>query len=255
LLKCTIMAFLACFECSLLPCIYLDAQYPRQQRPRPRRELIFITRVAYIPFSGFLKNWLGMKPCRLWKGSHRGSSRLCRCYQNRDARWDVISTQPRTGSNLPSSTTFSIFAFQTHRISIPCILTVPPCMAPPFPSIQSFFHAPPSENTTSSVDALSTEPGDGFTTDEVDAVLHPQINTSWTPAQDYEECDIASLVPGPHCVTFLGRIANFFDQATPSKKPKAAKGCMKLVVKDDTAALTVSSLSFPSHDQRGQADI
>lgn len=98
------------------------------------------------------------------------------------------------------------------------------------PSIQSFFTKPANPPTA---------PGDGFTPQEVDAVLHPAIDESWLPAQDYEECDIASLIPGPRCVTFQGRIANFYDQQTASKRPQAAKGCCKVVVKDDSGALTV----------------
>jgi hypothetical protein len=82
--------------------------------------------------------------------------------------------------------------------------------------------------------------GDGFTTDEVDAVLHPSIDNSWTPTQDYKESDIGTLDAGPKCVTFMGRIVNFYDQATPSKRPRAAQGYIKLIVADDTGALTVS---------------
>jgi len=38
----------------------------------------------------------------------------------------------------------------------------------------------------------------------------------------------------------MGRIVNFYDQTTTSKMPKAAKGCLKMIMKDDTGALTVS---------------
>lgn len=48
-----------------------------------------------------------------------------------------------------------------------------------------------------------------------------------------------SLNPGPGCVALEGRIVNFYDQATPSKMPQAAKGCLKLIMRDDTAALSV----------------
>lgn len=46
-------------------------------------------------------------------------------------------------------------------------------------------------------------------------------------------------MPGPGCVAFMGRVVNFYDQATLSKAPQAAKGCLKVVVKDDTGALMV----------------
>jgi hypothetical protein len=120
-------------------------------------------------------------------------------------------------------------------------------MAPQFPSIQSFFksskpstsqaHAQPAAPTQ----AHSKEPGDGFTKAEVDTVLHPVINESWIPAQEYEKLEIANLVPGPKCVSFQGRVTNFYDQNTLSKRPRAAKGCIKVIVKDDSGALTVSS--------------
>lgn len=82
----------------------------------------------------------------------------------------------------------------------------------------------------------------------MDVVLHPVIDESWVPVQEYEELEIANLVPGPKCVSFQGRVANFYDQNTPSKRPKAAKGYVKIVVKDDSGALTVSSSpsSLPS---------
>lgn len=125
-------------------------------------------------------------------------------------------------------------------------------MAPQSASIQSFFKS--SKPGTSLAHAQSVtpsqaqpkEPGDGFTEAEVEAVLHPVIDESWVPAQDYEEFEIASLIPGPKCVTIQGRVANFYDQNTPSKMPRAAKGCVKIIVKDDSGALTVSiSLAIP----------
>ena len=83
------------------------------------------------------------------------------------------------------------------------------------------------------------ETGDGFTRDEIDAVLHPP-SAQWTPMQEYEECDIGTLEACPKFVTFMGRIVNFYDMVKPSKRPQAAKGCLKLMVADDTGALTVS---------------
>lgn len=126
-------------------------------------------------------------------------------------------------------------------------------MAPRSASIQSFFKS--SKPATSlahaqTVTASQTqpkEPGDGFTAAEVEAVLHPIIDESWVPGQDYEEFEIANLVPGPKCVTIQGRVANFYDQNTPSKKPRAAKGCVKIIVKDGSGALTVSTKLLSSH--------
>ncbi|KAF2489649.1 hypothetical protein BU16DRAFT_575344 [Lophium mytilinum] len=116
-------------------------------------------------------------------------------------------------------------------------------MAPQFPSIQSFFQVKSSPNSKEhqppSSSPSTTPLGDGFSTEEVDAVLHPTIDSAWTPTQDYEELEIGDLDAGPRCVTFIGRIVNLYDQATPSKAPKAAKGCIKLIVADDSGALTV----------------
>jgi len=81
--------------------------------------------------------------------------------------------------------------------------------------------------------------GDGFTSAEVDAVLHPSVDNSWTPTEDYAEFAIADLALGPRGITFQDRIANSYDQRTLIKKPQAAKGCVKCVVKDNSGAVTV----------------
>jgi hypothetical protein len=115
-------------------------------------------------------------------------------------------------------------------------------MAAQYPSIQSFFTpTKPDSTTPNGVDEdASSFPGDGFTDAEIDAVLHPMPNDTWLPGQEYDQEDIISLIPGPRCVTFQGRVANFYDQPTPSKKPRSAKGCVKLIIKDDTRAITVN---------------
>lgn len=113
-------------------------------------------------------------------------------------------------------------------------------MAPQFPSIEQFFEKQSSQSPKKRARSSSPSQGrDGFTEAEVDAFLHPPANQTWSPPNEYEEIDIAALIPGPKCVTFVGRAANFYDQGTPSKKPRAAKGCVKIIVKDDTGALTV----------------
>ena len=65
------------------------------------------------------------------------------------------------------------------------------------------------------------------------------INEIWTPTQHYDDADIGTLVPGPQPITLTARIVNFFDQQTPSKAPQAAKGCFRMIMKDNTGALTV----------------
>lgn len=141
-------------------------------------------------------------------------------------------------------------------ISEPHIAAPNNTMPTQFPSIQSFFSSSPSKTTDqipSSSSRPSTsqllpstadteaDPGDGFTEEELAAVLQPS-SAQWSPSQDYEEADIGTLEPCPKFVTFTGRIVNFYDMAKPSKKPMAAKGCLKLMVADDTGALTVRTI-------------
>lgn len=114
-------------------------------------------------------------------------------------------------------------------------------MAPQVPSIQSFFQpeVPPLASHPRKQSAVcQADTGDGFTSSEVDATLHPTLQ-EWHPRSEYTETDIGSLVPGPGCVVLTGRVVNCFDQATPSKMPQAARGCLKIIVKDDTEAFAV----------------
>ena len=62
----------------------------------------------------------------------------------------------------------------------------------------------------------------------------------WHPQVEYQETEISSSIPGPGRVAITGRIANFFHLETSSKSPHAAKGCWKLIVKDDTGAIEVN---------------
>lgn len=82
---------------------------------------------------------------------------------------------------------------------------------------------------------------DGFSNEErrVDTRVQAVTNRSWVPQQDYDDIDIADIIPGPGCRTFMGRVVNLFDQPHASKKPLAAKGCMKMIIKDDTGAISV----------------
>ncbi|KAI9695113.1 MAG: hypothetical protein M1820_008881 [Bogoriella megaspora] len=112
-------------------------------------------------------------------------------------------------------------------------------MPSPFPSIQSFYEPssdPPSPPKRSSP---PPPPGDGFHDEDIESVLHPKADETWAPAVDYKESNIESLAAGPGCVTFQGRIVNLYDQPTPSKKPRAARGCLKIIVVDGTGSVTV----------------
>ncbi|KAF6232815.1 hypothetical protein HO173_009029 [Letharia columbiana] len=115
-------------------------------------------------------------------------------------------------------------------------------MAPQIASIQSFFQPEtPSAQKTQKPAPQHHRPsdtGDGFSSSEIEAALHPALH-KWQPRTTYNETDIGDLVPGPGCVALMGRIVNFHHIATPSKMPKAAQGCLKLTVKDDTGACSV----------------
>jgi hypothetical protein len=105
-------------------------------------------------------------------------------------------------------------------------------------SIQSFY-----QKEIPSVDSPDSAPkplipSDGFTSGEINDALHPML-PKWNPRGTYDETDIGSLQPGLGCVAVTGRIVNLFDLPTPSKRQHAAKGCYKLVIKDDTGAMTV----------------
>ncbi|KAK3715967.1 hypothetical protein LTR37_006697 [Vermiconidia calcicola] len=112
-------------------------------------------------------------------------------------------------------------------------------------SIQAFFSPTPipspikSSATTASPPASETAVGDGFTADEVREALRPKLAEPWHPPAEYADCEIRDLYPGPRAVTFMGRVANIYDVANAPKSPRAAKGCLKLCVKDDKAAITV----------------
>ncbi|MCJ1381859.1 hypothetical protein MMC17_004971 [Xylographa soralifera] len=112
-------------------------------------------------------------------------------------------------------------------------------MAPQFPSIQSFFEKeiPVKIDRTHASD-LQVAISSGFSEEEVQAALHPALHR-WSPRNEYEDSDISSLVPGPGCKVLQGRVVNFYQQQTLSKKPQAAKGCLKVVIKDDTGMLMV----------------
>lgn len=111
-------------------------------------------------------------------------------------------------------------------------------------SVQSYFTSSPTKNS------------DGFTAAEVQSVVQPDgAVITWTvcnsvsrssfadrhsqPTKDYEEATLASLEPGPRNLVVMGRVVNFYDVAKPSKRHKAAQGCIKIMLADDTGVLTV----------------
>ncbi|KAI9730849.1 MAG: hypothetical protein M1834_005567 [Cirrosporium novae-zelandiae] len=112
-------------------------------------------------------------------------------------------------------------------------------MAPKYPSIESFMHPRPSPQKTTSPSTLT--PGDGFTAEEIEMSLNP-TTLPWNPNQEYDDTDIIDLTSGWKNVTFMGRVVNFHSFPIPDRGPQSAKGCTKIVVKDDTGIIVVKLL-------------
>ena len=87
------------------------------------------------------------------------------------------------------------------------------------------------------------EVGDGFTSSEIQAAIHPSLH-KWQPRCEYKEISISKLTPGPGCVAVMGRIVNFYESISTSKAVNASRGSFKIIVKDDTGAFTVR-ISLP----------
>ncbi|KAL8810144.1 MAG: hypothetical protein Q9200_002814, partial [Gallowayella weberi] len=110
-------------------------------------------------------------------------------------------------------------------------------MAPQHPSIQSFFQPSPAGPVPDVTNA--DENVDELTTTEVKALLYSTPH-AWKPRLQYENCHIATLAPGPHCVCVMGRVVNLYDQPTStSRLPYPTKRCLHVLLKDDTGMIKV----------------
>lgn len=125
-----------------------------------------------------------------------------------------------------------------------------------YPSIQSFYEREVPKSTAKDLAATSAAiPGDGFTKYELSDALDP-LNRKWKPEQDYQELGIGDLVPGPKAVNFIGRVVNASTVYGRSQKQPKAGGWHYLILKDNTAAISVHitltrfrSLRLTSPDQ------
>jgi hypothetical protein len=109
----------------------------------------------------------------------------------------------------------------------------------PSSSIQSYFHSSSPSKSSPSKSRSSpskSSPGDGFTPEEL-VISTP--TTDWTPTLEYEECSIGALETGPRNLALMGRVVNMYDMPKPSKRPASAQGYIKLMLSDDTGAMTV----------------
>jgi hypothetical protein len=109
-------------------------------------------------------------------------------------------------------------------------------MSQSYPSVQSFYKREVQVDKVSALEIPTR--GDGFTEEELADALDP-LNRKWNPERDYQEFTIASLVTGPKAVTFIGRIVNFTTLFGHSPKQPRAAGWHYMLVKDDSAAISV----------------
>lgn len=116
-------------------------------------------------------------------------------------------------------------------------------MAPPYPSIQSFYKREVPKPDEEAEGPAPENIGDGFTEEELAEALDP-LTRRWNPEREYEELDIGQLSPGPKAVTFVGRVVNFNTVYGRSQKQPKASGWHYMVIKDDTASIS-ASVSFP----------
>jgi hypothetical protein len=112
--------------------------------------------------------------------------------------------------------------------------------------IEDFFHRPdgssPKRKRVDSVDEICGRLAPG------DLQVNPTAKTeAWKPKQTYETLLIGELEPGPKRVTFLARIVNIYDQPTAGRSPRAAKGCLKILAKDDTGCILVGIFKIPAY--------
>jgi len=84
-----------------------------------------------------------------------------------------------------------------------------------------------------------TQPENESTYSQSQTTVGSLNKQTWTPNSDYIRYEIADLLPGPGRICVSGRIANMFDLGYLHKMPYGAKGCLKLLVRDDTGVLTV----------------
>lgn len=103
-------------------------------------------------------------------------------------------------------------------------------------SIQSFF---PPQRSPAKQQTSSPSPGDGFTSTELNEALNPPVLEDWDPPREYTDTDIAELLPGPGRISFRGRIVGLWDVNAVHKMPRSARGYVKLIIRDDTGAITV----------------
>lgn len=111
-------------------------------------------------------------------------------------------------------------------------------------NIKAFFEHLPSPSRASRkpdnliLPATPVSIGDGFTEPELRSKDSPNSG-HWQPQHDYEDVSVGELSPGPRRVSFTARVVNLYHQNVQSKMRHSARGCLKVLVKDDSALILV----------------
>ncbi|KAL8841516.1 MAG: hypothetical protein Q9170_000899 [Blastenia crenularia] len=85
---------------------------------------------------------------------------------------------------------------------------------------------------------IPTAAGDGFTSDEVEATIRPTLHT-WTSPHHFEATQVNKLVSESKPVCLVGRLVNFYEPPAPKSMPYSAKGCLKVLMRDETGVMMI----------------
>ena len=172
--------------------------------------------------------------------------------------------RPRRQPSTPNSSTACLLSHQKSHLPSAsfsaCISMAPPlCL-----SIESYFEpktitsqgqgkppkSPPAWSPTNQPSSHTiSDTGDGFSAYELAKASEPEssleANRQWVSGVGYQHVDIDDLHPGPRRVRIQGRVVNFRHYLQGMKKPPAARGCWRILVKDDTGVISVRKASSP----------
>ena len=71
----------------------------------------------------------------------------------------------------------------------------------------------------------------------------------WAPHNEYDDVSIGVLAPGPRRLSLTARVVNVYDQSMNCKTPRAAKGCLKVLIKDGSGSLLAGDLLHMRYDR------
>lgn len=108
-------------------------------------------------------------------------------------------------------------------------------------AFKSFFEPLPLSSEAASPARPLTNPApmEDDSTESEQRCTEPLPSRHWQPQHDYEQVSIGELAPGSRRVSFTARVVNLYDHHACSKLERSAKGCLKVLVKDDSALILV----------------